>query len=280
MKNEKKNKNEAANYGKIIAEGKTKIIWSIQGVSDEVLIESKDQITAGDGVKRDIIESKGILSNKTTCNCFRLLNLKGVPTHFIKEINERIFRAYFLSMIPTEFVIRRIATGSYLKRNLEIMEGTIFEQLVTEFFLKDDARHDPMMIWNDRKQHFELYDAKLPIKYGYLGKLESSEIPKTLKEVEQLRDISVRVFLILEEAWEKLNVSLVDLKIECGYDASGKILVGDVIDNDSWRIWPGGDKTQMKDKQVYRDLKSTTPEALNAIKKNYVWVAEATSKFI
>jgi len=264
-----------------IAEGKTKIIWAIPGVEDEVIIESKDQITAGDGAKKDIIEKKGIFSNETTCNCFYLLNSKGIPTHFIEKVNERAFRARKVKMIPMELVARRIATGSFLKRNPEIKEGTIFNEIVTEFFLKDDARHDPLMIWNDKKQCFELYDPKLPLTQGYLEDLLPQDpIPKDRAEIEQLRNLLIKVFLILEEAWAVQNVTLVDLKIECGYDvATGKLLVADVIDNDSWRIWPGGLKSQMKDKQVYRDLAEMTPEAREQIKKNYAWVAKATKKF-
>ena len=89
----------------------------------------------------------------------------------------------------------------------------------------------------------------------------------------------------MEEAWAKQNVTLVDLKIECGTDAeTGEIVLADVIDNDSWRIWPSGDKQQQKDKQVYRELAAATDSAAKAkelgkIKQNYAWVAEATSKF-
>lgn len=266
-----------------IAEGKTKIIWSIPGVEDEVLIESKDQITAGDGVKKDVIENKGVLSNETTCNCFRLLNSKGMPTHFIRKIDQRTFRARRVRMIPIELVARRIATGSFLKRNPETVEGTFFSELVTEFFLKDDARHDPLMIWNDQKQCFELYDAKRPVKDGYLEDFlpNTPVVPRDSAKIKQLFDVLTYVFVFLEGAWVEQNVALVDLKIECGYDwKTDELLVADVIDNDSWRIWPSGDKAQMKDKQVYRDLQFTTPEALSAIKKNYLWVAEATSKFI
>jgi len=264
-----------------IAEGKTKIIWAIPGVKDEVIIESKDQITAGDGAKKDIIEKKGIFANETTCNCFALLNSKGVPTHFIEKTSERTFRAHKVKMIPIELVARRIATGSFLKRNPEIREGTIFNEIVTEFFLKDDTRHDPLMIWKDEKQHFELYDAKLPLNQGYLGDLlpQDLQIPVDETVVKKLQDILIRVFLILEEAWAVQNVSLVDLKIECGYDARGELLVADVIDNDSWRIWPRGDKTQMKDKQVYRDSPELTLEVREILEENYAWVAEATKKF-
>jgi phosphoribosylaminoimidazole carboxylase/phosphoribosylaminoimidazole-succinocarboxamide synthase len=204
-----------------------------------------------------------------------------VPTHFIAQIDDRAFRAFLLKMIPIELVTRRIATGSFLKRNPKTIEGTIFDELVTEFFLKDDLRHDPLMLWNGERQCFELYDAKLPLRDGYLGELpEFLEIPKTLKEVRHLRDISIKVFSILETAWAKQGVSLVDLKIECGYGINGVVFVGDVIDNDSWRIWPEGKKELSPDKQVYRELENVTPETLDSIKKNYTWVAEATAKFL
>ena len=266
------------------AEGKTKIIWSTSN-KDVVLIESKDDITAGDGVRHDIIEHKGVLATETTCNCFSLLNAKRIPTHFIERESERRFLALRAKMIPIELVARRIATGSYLKRHPEIVEGTIFDPLVFEPFYKDDEIHDPMIVWSDRRGCFELYDAKKPKVVGYLFDLDPRNIltpwgrPLGRQEMDELRDITCNAFLILERAWKELNVALVDLKIECGWTPVTLVVVADVIDNDSWRIWPGEDKTQMKDKQVYRDLKGTTAEALEAIKKNYTWVAEATRKF-
>jgi phosphoribosylaminoimidazole-succinocarboxamide synthase len=264
-----------------IAEGKTKIIWAILGIEDEVIIESKAVLTAGDGAKRDFIEGKEIYATKTTCNCFRLLKAKGIPTHFIEKVDERRFKAVRLQMIPIELVARRVATGSYLKRYPEIREGTLLKELVIEFFLKDDARHDPLMVWDEEKSCFKLYQAKKPLNEGYLGELPRDYpfVPKTSNEVRYLEELTKRIFLILEKVWAEQNVTLVDLKIECGFDETGKILVGDVIDNDSWRIWPAGDKSQMKDKQVYRDLTEMTPETQERLRKNYAWVAEATEKF-
>ena len=75
----------------------------------------------------------------------------------------------------------------------------------------------------------------------------------TLAEIERLAEIARQVFATIEAAWAKQDVQLVDLKIEFGRDADGNLLVADVIDNDSWRIWPGGRKEAMLDKQVYRD---------------------------
>lgn len=265
-----------------IAEGKTKIIWGTP-IEGEVLIENKPVLTKGDGAERVLLKGKDVLATETTCNCFNLLNKTGVPTHFIERVDERTFRALWVRMIPIELVARRIATGSYLKRTPKVIEGTVFKNLVVEFFLKDDARHDPMMIWAFfNKECFWLYDAKKPISEGYLGDLPSyfPLVPRTAAEVQRFSEMVQRVFLILEEAWERQRVALVDLKIECGYTDDGRLVVADVIDNDSWRIWPAGDKTQMKDKEVYRQLTAITSESRETLKNNYTWVAEATKKFL
>lgn len=267
--------------GRIIAEGKTKIIREIAGSPDRVLIESKDDITAGDGERRDVIEGKGILATETTCNCFDLLNSFGVPTHFLGRVNWRTFRAAKSQMVPIELVARRVATGSYLKRHPDIKEGTIFSSPVIEFFLKDDSCHDPLMLWSDVKRCFELYDSRKPAADGYLADLpaDTADIPRNEMEMIALRDFAALTFEILEMAWASQFVVLVDLKIECGYTASGRLVVADVIDNDSWRIWPGGDKRMMKDKQVYRNLATITPADKERIRENYLWAMEATKKF-
>ena len=91
-----------------------------------------------------------------------------------------------------------------------------------------------------------------------------------------------RVFETLERAWAHiditLDITLVDLKIEFGRDTRGDLLVADVIDNDSWRLWPGGDKNRMLDKQVYRNLKEVTSQNLQAVADRYALVADLTGK--
>ncbi|TSC81899.1 MAG: phosphoribosylaminoimidazole carboxylase / phosphoribosylaminoimidazole-succinocarboxamide synthase [Parcubacteria group bacterium Gr01-1014_20] len=269
-----------------LAEGKTKIIWADPCSKDEVLIESKDDITAGDGERRNLISSKGALSTTVTCNAFRLLRSKGIPTHFLHRVDSTTFAAQRVQMIPIEIVTRRIATGSYLKRNPEVAEGTRFDSLIIEFFLKDDAHHDPMIFWDQDKSEYQLFDPRKPLSVGptqVLSELfESPAIFPT--DFDDMSFLARICFIAAEEAWEKQGVTLVDLKIECGLGCQppyrDTIIVADVIDNDSWRIWPSGDKAQMKDKQVYRNLDSITPEALAAVRDNYMWVANATEKFL
>jgi phosphoribosylaminoimidazole-succinocarboxamide synthase len=263
----------------LVAEGKTKIIREVSGSPDQVFIINKDDITAGDGLYRDIIDEKGVLATETTCNVFCLLARANIPTHFIRrEEGGNTFRAHKAEMVKVELVARRIATGSYLKRHPQITEGTIFpESVVTEFFLKDDSRHDPLMMWSETRQCFELYDSGKPEEDGYLGDLEDTTL-WGYAGIEDFRSLLIRTFHVIEKAWSRQGVVLVDLKIELGYTVCGKLVVADVIDNDSWRIWQFGQKHRMKDKQVYRDSKRT-PSELATIKGNYAWVAEATGKF-
>ncbi|MBI2591103.1 MAG: phosphoribosylaminoimidazolesuccinocarboxamide synthase [Candidatus Brennerbacteria bacterium] len=269
-----------------ICEGKSKIIWQDPNDSSQVLIQNKSVITAGDGKKRDFLPNKDEMATETTCNVFHFLHTHGVATHYLKRANSITFLAKKVSMIPIEVVIRKIAFGSYLKRHPEVPEGALFSPLVTEFFLKDDENHDPLMIWEENENKFILCNSQEPLGDGWIRLFDpsllvnGSLIPKNTLEIQNIRKLAVEVFWLLEKVWADLQVQLVDLKIEMGFDSeTGNLLVADVIDNDSWRIWPQSDKFQMKDKQVYRDFKEITPEAIKAIQENYKWVSEITFRF-
>ena len=272
-----------------LAEGKTKVIWQDPNVPGQVLIESKDDITAGDGASHDVLEGKAVAATTTTCNVFELLAEKDIPTHYLGRADDRTFRALRAEMIPLELVVRRIATGSYLKRNPEAVEGEVFDPVVFEIFHKDDPNHDPILGFQFSTGTAIRYPASAPLTDREaidtipLDALGLGDDPETA--CVDLRRISVGVFETIEAAWREQDVQLVDLKIECGWTDAGNLVVADVVDNDSWRIWPAGDKAAMLDKQVYRELANVDdPKArakeLGQIKKNYAKVAEDTGKFV
>ncbi len=268
-----------------IGEGKTKIIWA--SGTKMVAVESKDDITAGDGARREVMESKAYHANKTTVNCFELLKSKGMKTHFIRLGGKpNTFMAHRLNMIPFEVVVRFIAFGSYLKRHPTEVEGRVFDTPIVEFFLKDDSRHDPLIKFDFRNRRMILYDAKLPQGSAPIGEEYFEKWMVGGREVDHHMVIdmaaqALHATLYVREAWQAQDVVMVDIKVEFGLDIeTGQVLLGDVIDNDSWRIWLHGKKEGMLDKQPFRDMKDVTPEGMAALKKNYATVAEMTSRFL
>jgi phosphoribosylaminoimidazole-succinocarboxamide synthase len=261
----------------ILAEGKTKIIWA-SGDSTHVFIESKDDITAGDGAKHDIIPNKGALSTRITTNCFNLLDLAGIPNHFIQQENETTFLAQKIQMVPLEVVSRRFAYGSYLRRNPNALPGESLGGIEVEFYAKDDARHDPYVVYDFANGKVRLHDPKQKVGPDSLlseEDLSSSRFRISEDTAIELGGLAIATFEVLEDAWDRQGVRLADMKIECGYSfGSEELVVADVIDNDSWRLWPGGDPNQMVDKQLYRDGHS-----IDEVAANYLWVAEATDRF-
>jgi len=243
-------------FGPLLAEGKTKLIFAFPEDGNLAYMVNKDQITAGDGVRRNELVGKSRWSTITTANVFRLLDDANIATHFVEQCNDVTLLVRRCTMLPVEQVQRRIATGSYLKRHPEVSEGARFEPVLVETFLKDDARHDPQ-IWQE-----DIVNTGLA----------------TLSEIEWMAQQGRLVFETLERAWATVDVTLVDLKIEFGRDNSGNLMVADVIDNDSWRLWPGGDKTRMLDKQVYRNLQSVTEQDMQDVADRYALVADLTGK--
>lgn len=245
-----------------MAEGKTKLILPTSDPR-QVLVLSKDSITAGNGLKRDVIEGKGRLSNETTCGVFRLLQLSGLPTHFLGQEGPDSFRALSCRMVPVEVIVRRLATGSFLKTHPQYKEGDVLFPLVVEFTMKSDEQGDPLITEEEMVAN---------------GVADWARI-------ETMKSLARRAFLILEKAWKRLNVTLVDFKVEFGVSQAGDLVLADVIDNDSWRLWPNGEKRLMKDKQVYRNMPIPGPGLATAEQKrvvldNYAWVAEGARKLI
>ncbi len=252
------------NKGAEVGRGKTKVLYENPEVAGAVVVVQQDNITAGDGAKRHTIGGKGRLAALTTSRIYRLLNACGLPTHFLsggedEDGNEMLVRR--CEMIPIEVVVRGIAAGSYLKRNPGVKSGTVLAPRLVEYFFKDDARHDPQ------------YTADQIVDEGIA----------TSAELAVMSDLARLIFDILAHAWRRQDVLLVDLKVEFGRapaaDGGTEIVLADVIDNDSWRIWPAGDQSQMLDKQIYRNLAAPTTSDLESIKGKYEEVAERVGRF-
>ena len=259
--------------GPKLAEGKTKIVYAHPDDPALAIMLHKDSISAGDGARRNTITGKGALSGRTAANVFALLNRAGIITHFVAAPEPTVMVVRRCDMIPIEVVMRRIATGSYRKRHPEIGEGTRFDPPLVEFFLKDDARHDPQITAEEM----------------------TAQGIATAAEAERMLAEGRRVFETLEHAWAAQEVTLVDMKIEFGRpqgtgdrDTSHApspipyplIIVADMIDNDSWRIWPGGEKSRMLDKQIYRNMQQVDDEGLEQIRQLYETVAGMTDQWV
>src|SRR5579871_4678704 len=252
------------NKGIEIARGKTKVLFEAAGQPDMLVVKQTDSISAGDGARRDEIAGKGRLAAQTTARVFRLLNLCGLPTHYLNggeddDDNEMLVRR--CNMIPLEVVVRGVAAGSLVRRNPGLQRGSLLVPRMVEFFLKDDANHDPLITPDE-----------------IVGRNIANP-----GEMSAMTEIARLTFEILAHAWRKRDVLLVDLKIEfgrlAGGENKGQLVIADVIDNDSWRIWPQGREDRMLDKQIYRNLQTVDTEALAQVKNAYEQVAEMVGGF-
>jgi phosphoribosylaminoimidazole-succinocarboxamide synthase len=213
-----------------VYEGKAKILY--EGPEPGTYVQYfKDDATAYNAQKRDVIEGKGVLNNRL-CEFFMTgLNEIGVPTHFIRRLNmrEQLIRA--VEMIPIEVVVRNIAAGSISKR-LGIEEGTPLPRPIVEFYYKNDALGDPLV----SEEHV--------LAFGWA----------THQDLDDMVALALRVNDFLSGVMMGVGIKLVDFKIEIGrvYDGDfQRLVVADEISPDSCRLWDA--KTGQKlDKDVFR----------------------------
>ncbi|GAA0293187.1 phosphoribosylaminoimidazolesuccinocarboxamide synthase [Rhodovulum strictum] len=222
---------------KKIYEGKAKILY--EGPEPGTLVQYfKDDATAFNAEKHDVIEGKGVLNNRLSEFFMSGLNAIGVPTHFIKRLNMREQLIRQVEIIPLEVVVRNTAAGSMSKR-LGIEEGTPLPRPIVEFYFKDDALGDPMVT----EEHI--------IAFGWASQ----------QDLDDMVALSLRVNDFLSGVMMAVGIKLVDFKIEIGRIWDGdfmRLVVADEISPDSCRLWDV--KTgQHLDKDVFRrDLGSLT----------------------
>lgn len=199
-----------------IAEGKTKIVYENPNDTKTVYLYFKDDITAGDGLKHDIMEGKALIDWKTNRDIYEFLNRMNVRTHYIESPEERVSLVKKLDQkINLEVVTRRVAAGSIVKSR-KVPEGTRYDPVITQFHYKDDPLHDPML--DDT----------------YVDYLVEE---KGATEYIKMREMSAEIFLHLEWAFSHFGIQLVDIKLEYGA-IEGEIYLIDEISGGSFRLWP------------------------------------------
>ncbi len=198
----------------LLYEGKAKRLYLTED-ENLVISEFKDDLTAFNGEKKSSEAGKGALNNKISTELFKVLEDKGIPTHFVKMLDENHMLHKKVDVIMIEVIVRNIATGS-LTRNLGIEDGTVLPFTLVEFDYKNDALGDPKL--ND--QHALI-----------LGLVDYQD------ELDKLRRMARQVNDILKPYFADKGLNLVDFKLEFGKDKDGNIILVDEISPDNCRFW-------------------------------------------
>ncbi|ARJ49609.1 phosphoribosylaminoimidazolesuccinocarboxamide synthase [Candidatus Pelagibacter sp.] len=219
--------------GKKIYEGKAKIVFA---TSDKNLViqHFKDDATAFNNQKKDVIDGKGILNNRISEHILTNLNQVGIKNHLIKRLNMREQLVQHVEIIPIEFIVRNIATGSLTKR-LGIEDGTVLEYPLVEYCLKNDELGDPLI----SKEHI------LAFKW-----MDDFEIDFVNNELARINDF-------LQGMFRGVGIKLVDFKVEFGrLEKNGKkdIILADEISPDTCRLWDATTDKKLDKDRFRKDL--------------------------
>ncbi len=226
----------------MIYEGKAKRVYKTDD-DNYFVVSYKDDATAFNGLKKGTIMGKGAINNRVTNYLMQMLEKNGVPTHFVKELNDRETVVRHVKIVPLEVIVRNIAAGSLAKR-LGVEEGTPMKSTVIEYCYKDDALGDPMV----NEYHINAM--------GWATK----------EEVALIAEYSLKINKILSEYLDECNIQLIDFKLEFGRTPDGKIILADEISPDTCRFW---DKTthEKLDKDRFRRDLGGVEDAYNEILK-------------
>ena len=216
----------------LINSGKVKSVFTTEN-DDEVIIEFRDDMTAGDGARKEIMSKKGAYNAIISAKIFKVLEENGVATQFVDLPEPNVMIAKKLEMIPIEVIIRNIATGSLI-RKYPIADGTRLEPPIVQMDFKADEYHDPML--ND-------------------SIIKALGIA-TQEEVDILTEKALKINDVLTKFFKDVGIILVDYKVEFGKDKDGNILLGDEISPDGCRLWDS-ETLDMLDKELFRKGKDS-----------------------
>ena len=216
-----------------IYEGKAKVLY--EGPEPGTLIQHfKDDATAFNAKKHEVIDGKGVLNNRISEFVFQHLNDIGVPTHFIRRLNMREQLIREVEIVPLEVVVRNVAAGS-LSQRLGIEEGTQLPRSIIEFYYKNDALNDPMV----SEEHITAFGWASP------------------QEIDDIMALAIRVNDFLSGLFLGVGIRLVDFKMECGRLWEGdmmRIVVADEISPDSCRLWDMKNNDKLDKDRFRRDM--------------------------
>ena len=214
---------------KQIYEGKAKKLYETEN-PDLLIQEFKDDATAFDATKRGVIVNKGIVNNRLSEKIFNILSEKGIPTHFMKRLNDRDMLVKKVQIVPVEVTIRNVVAGGMAKL-LGLEEGIVLKEPVLEYHYKEDKLHDPLI--ND-------YHIKA------LGMA-------TDKELAAIKKYSFKINEVLKDFFDSKNLMLVDFKLEFGR-YKGKIILADEISPDTCRLWDKTTREKLDKDRFRRDM--------------------------
>ena len=222
-----------------ILHGKVKTVFTTSE-PDKVLIQYEDRVTAGNGKKELWVENKGRICCEISSILFEKLEKAGIKTHYLNRIPISIMSCKKVDIIPIEVVVRNVATGSIV-RQTTLEEGRIFNWPLVEFYLKDDEKDDPL-----------LTEHRIKLMGDYpLGDMEH---------------IAREVNGILSKIFREIGITLVDFKLEFGYDADKNLLLADELSPDGMRLWKEG-TSESYDKDLFRKEKGDIVAAYQYILK-------------
>lgn len=214
----------------LLYEGKAKKIFSTEN-DNEFVVYYKDDATAFNGEKKAEILSKGILNNKISTIMFEELAKEGITSHFIKSLSDREMLVKKVEILPLEVIVRNITAGSFCKR-YGVEEGIVLDQPIFEMSYKNDEFGDPLL--ND--------DHAIALKLA------------TKEEIDFLRSQTLKINEIMKKFFLKMDLKLVDFKLEFGKDVNGNIILADEISPDTCRLWDVNTNEKLDKDRFRRDL--------------------------
>lgn len=214
----------------LLYEGKAKRVYATDD-AEVLLVSYKDDATAQNGLKRGTIEGKGAINNRVTNRMMELLERRGIPTHFVRELSERETLVRRVSIVPLEVIVRNISAGSFAAR-YGVEEGIVFSEPTVEFSYKNDELGDPLI---------NSYHA---IVLGLA----------TREEIDRIKELAFGVNAVMKEFFASLSVELVDFKLEFGKTSDGEIILADEISPDTCRFWDAVTHEKLDKDRFRRDM--------------------------